>query len=121
MKTRRRTDKKKKNRVLELRLYVADTTARSVLAKGNLQRLCEQNLQQPYLLRVVDLVKHPERAREDEITAIPALMRVFPGPRRLVIGTLSDPNQVLRALEVRSQPESFSSLLSRAGSQIGNA
>jgi circadian clock protein KaiB len=112
---------KKKAPVWELRLYVADTTARSVLATENLQSLCEQYLSGQYRLTIIDLVKKPELAREHEIMATPTLVRVFPGPEKTVIGSLSDTARVLRALELGNQPEKLVSDLSRAGVQVGSA
>ena len=123
MKTRTKRKKvaKRKPAILELRLYVANTTARSALARENLRRLCEQHLQEPYSVTVIDLVQQPELARRDEIMAIPTLVRLFPGPRKSVIGSLADSDRVMRALELGDQPESFASLLSRSVPQIGNA
>lgn len=105
----------------EMRLYVADTTARSVLATENLQSLCEQYLSGQYRLTIIDLVKQPELAREHEIMATPTLVRLFPGPEKTVIGSLSDTARVLRALELGNHPDKLVSDLSRAGVQVGRA
>lgn len=112
---------KKKAPVWELRLYVADTTARSVLATENLQNFCEQYLQGQYRLTIIDLVKQPGMARQDEILATPTLVRVLPGPQKTVVGSLSDTERVLRALELTGQPEKLAALISRAGPQVGSA
>jgi circadian clock protein KaiB len=91
---------KKKAPLWDLRLYVADETARSVLATENLQDLCEQYLSGNYRLSIIDLLKDPALAREHEIMAIPTLVRVFPKPEKTVIGSLSDTARVLRSLEL---------------------
>jgi circadian clock protein KaiB len=121
VKTRKKRLTKKKAPVWELRLYVADTTPRSVLATGNLQTFCEQYLQGQYRLTIIDLVKEPGMARQDEIVATPTLVRVLPQPQKTVIGSLSDTERVLRALQVDKQAVNLASLISRAGSQVGSA
>lgn len=103
--------RKKRAPVWQLHLYVADTTARSILASGNLQRLCDQYLKGHYRVTVIDIVKEPELARDHEILATPTLVRVVPGPPRTVIGCLSDTERVLRALQMDSQPEQLTPLI----------
>src|SRR5438270_7014981 len=108
MKTRKRL-RKKKAPVLELRLYIANATPRSVLAQENLQSICAQFLHGEYRLSVIDLLERPELAGEHEIMAIPTLVRVHPGPEKTVIGCLSNTERVLRALGLGDQPEKIPS------------
>lgn len=112
---------KTKAPVWELHLYVADHTPRSVLASENLQSFCEQYLAGRHHVTIIDIVKEPALAREHEILATPTLIRVLPGPEKTVIGSLSDTERVLRALEVGDQPQKIASLLSQAGSPVGHA
>ncbi len=121
MKRRRRRTTKRSRPIWELRLYVADTTPRSVLATGNLQSFCERYLHGQYRLTIIDLVKQPEFARKDEILATPALVRVLPGPQKTVLGTLSDAQRVLQALELDVQGDDLSQLVPGAGVPIGRA
>lgn len=107
--------------VLELRLYIADTSARSVLAKANLHSLCQKYLRGRCRVTVIDLVKEPDLARRDEILAIPTLVRVFPGPSRMVIGCLSDKDRVLKALELDRLPDEVESLPALGISPMGSA
>lgn len=100
MKATKKRRSKKKEAALQLRLYVADTTARSMLARANLQSFCERYLRPGYKLRVIDIVKEPEAAFRDEILATPTLVRVVPGPPRTIVGSLSDTAAVLRALDL---------------------
>src|SRR5438270_12801307 len=85
MKTRKRL-RKKKAPVLELRLYIANATPRSVLAQENLQSICAQFVHREYRLSVIDLIERPEQAGDHEIMAIPTLVRVQPGLEKTVIG-----------------------------------
>lgn len=83
-----------------LRLYVADQTPKSLAAFSNLSRLCEIHLNGRYEIQVIDLVEHPLLARDDQIVAIPTLVRRLPAPIRRVIGDLSNTESVLVGLEL---------------------
>jgi circadian clock protein KaiB len=87
--------------ILELRLYVAGQTPKSLTALKNLKRICEEHLQGRYELHVIDLVKTPQLAQNDQILAIPTLVRKLPVPIRKIIGDLSDTTKVLVGLDVR--------------------
>lgn len=84
----------------ELRLYVAGQTPKSVAAFANLKQLCEQHLQGQYRIEIVDLLQHPELARQDQILAIPTLVRRLPPPFRQIIGDLSNQEKVLLGLDL---------------------
>jgi circadian clock protein KaiB len=88
--------------VWELRLYVAGQTPKSVRAFANLKRLCEEHLPGRHHIEVVDLLEHPQLARQDEIVAIPTLVRKLPDPIRKVIGDLSNVERALVGLQLRS-------------------
>jgi circadian clock protein KaiB len=49
---------------------------------------------------VIDLVKTPQLAQNDQILAIPTLVRKLPEPIRKIIGDLSDQNKVLVGLNL---------------------
>jgi circadian clock protein KaiB len=87
-----------------LRLYVAGQTPKSVAALSNLKKMCEQHLAGKYQIEVVDLSKQPELARQDQIIAIPTLVRKLPYPIRRIIGDLSNMDRALVALDVRMVP-----------------
>jgi circadian clock protein KaiB len=83
-----------------LRLYVAGQTTKSMAAIANLRRISEE-----YMLgcqvEVIDLMKHPQLARTDQIIAIPTLVRKIPKPMRRIIGDLSSTERVLLGLDIR--------------------
>lgn len=87
----------------ELRLYVAGQSPRSVRALENLRRVCDEHLAGRYNVEVIDLLVNPALARGDEIVAVPTLVRTLPEPIRKIIGDLSDTDQVLVGLQLRSQ------------------
>lgn len=87
---------------MELRLYVAGQTSRSLAAIDNLRRICEANLKGGcYTIEVIDLVQTPQLARVDQIVAIPTLVKKFPPPQRRIIGDLSNSERVLIGLDIR--------------------
>lgn len=89
-----------------LRLYVAGQSPKSLRAFTNLRRLCEEHLAGHYEIEVVDLIENPAQAREDDILAIPTLVRRLPAPLRKVIGDLSDTEHALAGLRLRTRSDS---------------
>lgn len=83
-----------------LRLYVAGTTPRSMLAIRNIQRICEKHLGDKYDLEVIDIYQHPEAATQAQIIAAPTLIKISPEPVRRAIGDLSNEVKVLYALNI---------------------
>ncbi|HEY9647288.1 MAG TPA: circadian clock protein KaiB [Chroococcidiopsis sp.] len=93
------------NKTWELRLYVAGQTPKSVAAFTNLKKLCEEHMHGQYRIEIVDLLQHPELAKQDQILAIPTLVRRLPPPIRQIIGDLSNQEKVLIGLDLRQREE----------------
>ncbi|MGE5697698.1 MAG: circadian clock KaiB family protein [Candidatus Sericytochromatia bacterium] len=89
----------------DLRLYVADHSPKCLLAIENLQRTCEKYLAGRYQIEIVDLVANPRRAAEDQILAVPTLVRKLPEPVRKVVGDLSDTDRLLAGLQLRARTD----------------
>ena len=87
-----------------LRLYVAGQTPKSLTAFANLKRFCENHLQGRYTIEVIDLVETPRLAKDDQILAIPTLVRRLPEPVRKIIGDLSNTERVLVGLDLIPAP-----------------
>ena len=102
-KTGRRKEKppKAKRDKWILRLYVAGQTPRAVTAFNNLKSICEEQLKGNYRIEVIDLLKKPQLGRNDQILAIPTLVRKLPVPVRRIIGDLSNTERVLIGLDLR--------------------
>ena len=83
-----------------LRLYVAGQTAKAIAAFTNLKTICEEQLKGRYEIEVIDLLENPKLAREDQIVALPTLVRKLPPPLRKIIGDLSDTERVLIGLNL---------------------
>ena len=89
----------------DLRLYTAGQTPKSRAAIRNLKRLCEQHLAGRYHIEVIDLMVNPRLAKEDQIVAIPTLVRKLPDPLRKIVGDLSDEARTLVGLQLRRHQE----------------
>lgn len=85
-----------------LMLYVAGQTPKSLAALANLKKICEEHLEGRYSIEIVDVTKHPEVAIENQILALPTLVRKVPTPMRKLIGDLSNTEKTLVAMEFRS-------------------
>ena len=85
----------------ELRLYTAGQTPKSLAAMDNLRRFCDEHLAGQYRIEIVDLMANPRLAKDDQIVAIPTLVRKLPPPLRRIIGDLSDVERTLVGLQLR--------------------
>ena len=85
-----------------LRLYVAGQSAKCVAAVRNLNAFCEKHLAGRYRIEVIDLLENPKLARDDQILAIPTLVRRLPQPIKKIIGDLSNEERVLVGLNVHA-------------------
>lgn len=84
----------------QLRLFVVGQTPRSVAAIQNLERICREHLEGRYEIQVIDLLEKPQLARDDQILAIPTLVRSLPRPVSKIIGDLSNTEKVLVGLNI---------------------
>ncbi len=85
----------------DLRLYVTGQSPNSVRAIENLRRLCEEYMPGQYRIEVVDLLENPRLAADDQILAVPTVVRKLPVPIRKIVGDLSDTDRLLVGLQVR--------------------
>jgi len=99
-KSSRGVAKSRKTRKLQLRLYVAGQTPRSIAALANLRQVCEERVPGKYQIEVIDLLKKPQLASGDQILAVPTLVRSLPHPIRKIIGDLSNKEKLLIGLDI---------------------
>src|ERR1035438_8253434 len=71
-----------------LRLYVSGSTSKSALAIENIKRILEQHLKNRHDLEVIDIYQQPSLARDDQIVAVPTIIKRSPLPLRRLIGDL---------------------------------
>jgi circadian clock protein KaiB len=95
-----RASAEKEQQVYRLRLYVTGASRSSLQAIANLKQFCHQYLDGHYELEVIDLYQQPELARQEQLMVAPTLIKTSPLPVRRLIGTLSNPHEVMRLLDV---------------------
>jgi len=87
-----------------LRLYVTGMTPRSTAAFATIKALCEERLQGRYELEVIDIYQHPQLAIDEQIIAVPTLVKKLPAPLRRLVGDLSNEERLLLGLDLRRKP-----------------
>jgi circadian clock protein KaiB len=88
----------------DLCLYVTDHSPKCLRAIENLRHACEEHLAGCYTIEIVDLLENPRRAADDQILAVPTVVRRLPPPIRKVVGDLSDDDRLLVGLQLRRSP-----------------
>jgi circadian clock protein KaiB len=83
---------------LVLQLYISGMSPKSMEAIENIRRLCDEHLKDAFELEIIDIYKNPEAAIEQHIVFSPSLVKKFPQPKKILIGTLADSEKVIRAL-----------------------
>ena len=84
-----------------LRLYVSGSTLKSALAVKNIKQVCAQHLNGRYDLEVIDIYQQPNLARDEQIVAVPTLIKRLPPPLRRLIGDLANLKKVLFGLDLK--------------------
>ena len=84
-----------------LRLYISGSTSKSALAVENIKRVCEQHLKGRYDLEVIDIYHQAKLARDEQIVAVPTLIKRLPPPLRKLVGDMSDLKKVLFGLDLK--------------------
>jgi len=59
-----------------LKLYITGSTPRSISAVNHITEICKNNLDD-YELQIIDVYENPNIAKEEQIIAIPTLIRVL--------------------------------------------
>jgi circadian clock protein KaiB len=84
----------------ELRLYITGATPNSVRAIANIRNICESFLKDRYDLQIIDVYQNASMVQQEQIIALPLLVKKLPLPERKLIGDLSETEKVLKALGV---------------------
>lgn len=83
-----------------LKLYITGSTPRSISAVNHITEICKNNLDD-YELQIIDVYENPNIAKEEQIIAIPTLIKVLPPPERRIIGDMANTEKVLTGLDHR--------------------
>ena len=85
-----------------LRLFIAGSSPISARAIANLRQICEEYLRENYILEIIDAHQQPELVRQENVTALPMLIKKKPEPKKRLIGDFSDREKVLIGLGIRN-------------------
>jgi circadian clock protein KaiB len=85
------------------RVYVAGQKGRSRWAVQNLKKICEQELPGQYKIEVVDVSKNPRVAVENNLIALPAVIRTLPSPVRKFVGNWANEDHELVGFNLITQ------------------
>jgi circadian clock protein KaiB len=86
-----------------LKLFISGASPNSVRAINNLQKILEEHLKDKYTLNIIDIYQEKPLAQQEQIIALPLLVRKFPLPEKRLIGDMSDTAKVLDHLEIITQ------------------
>ena len=89
-----------KNPEYVLRLFITGASPNSVRAVNNIRSICETYLNGKYSLQIVDVYQQAAIAKEEQIVALPFLIKKLPLPERKFIGDLSDTEKILKGLGI---------------------
>jgi circadian clock protein KaiB len=87
----------------ELNLYIAGASSNSLRAIANLRAICEKYIKDSYTLRVIDVHQEKSLASQEQLVALPLLIKSKPYPERRLIGDMSDTRKVLKGLGISGE------------------
>ena len=89
---------------VRFRLYVAGDARNSTEALANLSEFCAEFMPNRYEIEVIDVTRDQTRALKDGILMTPTLIKLYPSPRRKIVGSLSQKHVLLNLLDRGSAP-----------------
>ncbi len=95
--------KKRKPKKYTLRLYVAGLSPRSQKAIENIKTICNKYLKDAYELIIQDIYQNPIIAVNNQIIAVPTLIKELPLPLRKFVGDMSNLEKLLVGLDIQSK------------------
>ena len=87
----------------DLRLYVSGMTPRSTFAIENVRAVCEEYLPGHYHLQIIDIYQNPSRMWDDQVVAVPTLVKRRPRPVKLLVGDMSNRERMLSGLNLKAK------------------
>ncbi|MEO6422181.1 MAG: circadian clock KaiB family protein [Candidatus Nitrotoga sp.] len=88
--------------IFKFRLYIAGDAPNSAQAYANLIALCGEHLNNRHEIEIVDVFKEPKRALIDGVFMTPTLVKMSPSPVQIIVGSLSNTQTVLHALNLEA-------------------
>ena len=81
-----------------LHLFVTGASLNSTRAITNIKRICEQHMPGNYSLEIIDVYQQKALAEQEQLIALPLLIKRLPLPERRLVGDLSNTEKVLNGL-----------------------
>ena len=86
--------------IFQFVLYIAGESASGQRAYQNLRSICDEYVPGKYSIDIVDLEAAPEIAVQEQVLAVPMVVKKAPLPEVRIIGDLSDREKVLEVLGI---------------------
>lgn len=86
-----------------LRLYIIGSSPKSQRAVESVKKICEEYLKGRYELEVIDIYQKKTLGKDEQIIAVPTLIKKLPLPLRRLIGDMSDKDRILLGLDLREK------------------
>ena len=96
--TKRTINSRRRKDQYVFRLYVTGASPNSLRAIANTKNIFEEYIKEDYDLEVIDVYQQPVVARQENIIALPMLVKKFPLPEKRLIGDMSDMARVLKGI-----------------------
>lgn len=87
------------NEKLSLKLFVTGVSPNSSKAVSNLKNICDQYIDSKYDLEIIDVYQQPLKTKQDQVIALPMLLKFSRLPVKKLTGDLSDTRKVLKGLD----------------------
>jgi circadian clock protein KaiB len=84
-----------------LKLYITGASPNSARAVQNIKIICQEHINQKYVLEIIDVYQQPELAKKEQLVALPLLIKKLPLPERRLVGDLSDIEKALKGLGLK--------------------
>ena len=89
-----------------LKLYITGNSLKSQRAIANLFRICREELDDRYIVEIIDVLEEPQIAETENIVVTPTLIKQLPPPLQRIIGDMSNTQKVLLGLDlIAARPE----------------
>jgi len=88
------------DKTYSMRLFVTGASLNSARAIANIKDILETYLKDNYELEIIDIYQQPEKARFEQVIALPLLIKSSPGVERRLIGDMSNRDKVLKGLGI---------------------
>ncbi len=85
-----------------LKLYITGASPNSAKAIVNIQQICEAHLAGKYALEIIDVYQQAELAKQEQIIALPMLIKKLPFPEKKMIGDMSQEEKILNGLGLKA-------------------